>query len=413
MAAACTAEAPAGAGAFIEGRHARLADIEPGAVATVLYREGERFDLVALGANTVPVERNSIVLIPGLLTAAECAGLIEEVEQEHDAGNYYSSGIADPEEKLFHIEPGGGDERDELEAYQRYMISELSPKTQALFDTVLRERLLPFVTKELPRVAEAIWAKSGLTPPAGATLSAQRFKFASQEPAINRYRVGGRFSQHSDHEALTLNVLLAEKEGTFEGGGTVFWCEDGGTGQGDGPTCPLFAAAQRESRNPTLRLEQLAGVGTVFNGRVRHSGMAVAVGIRHLMVASFSIETDGNGGLDVPADSPLGPSESADSAAGPTEVVPEAGVEAEAEAEVVVTPSSASLLGTLGLDKGARDGPITDADIKAAYHALCRQHHPDRMVGAGAAVRHPGLKLNIPPYLFCMCWCPDFEFRGT
>ena len=39
------------------------------------------------------------------------------------------------------------------------------------------------------------------------------------------------------------------------------------------------------------------------------------------------------------------------------------------------------------------------AHIKA-FHARC--------------VRHPGLKLNIPPQLFCIsCWCPDFEFRGT
>ena len=28
-------------------------------------------------------------------------------------------------------------------------------------------------------------------------------------------------------------------------------------------------------------------------------------------------------------------------------------------------------------------------------------------------MRHPGLKLNIPPWLYCMSWCPDFEFRGT
>ena len=26
---------------------------------------------------------------------------------------------------------------------------------------------------------------------------------------------------------------------------------------------------------------------------------------------------------------------------------------------------------------------------------------------------HPGLKLKILPQLFCMSWCPDFEFRGT
>ena len=40
-----------------------------------------------------------------------------------------------------------------------------------------------------------------------------------------------------------------------------------------------------------------------------------------------------------------------------------------------------------------------------------------KFLGAGnpaqrEAVGHPGLQLNIPPWLFCMRWCPDSEFRG-
>ena len=26
-------------------------------------------------------------------------------------------------------------------------------------------------------------------------------------------------------------------------------------------------------------------------------------------------------------------------------------------------------------------------------------------------VRHPGLKLNMPPWVFCVSGCPDFEFQ--
>ena len=33
------------------------------------------------------------------------------------------------------------------------------------------------------------------------------------------------------------------------------------------------------------------------------------------------------------------------------------------------------------------------------------------VVSADAVRCPPGLKLNIPPWLFCMSWCPDFEFR--
>ena len=36
-----------------------------------------------------------------------------------------------------------------------------------------------------------------------------------------------------------------------------------------------------------------------------------------------------------------------------------------------------------------------------------------RCVSVRVCMRHPGLKLSIPPYLFCMSRCPDFEFRGT
>ena len=28
-------------------------------------------------------------------------------------------------------------------------------------------------------------------------------------------------------------------------------------------------------------------------------------------------------------------------------------------------------------------------------------------------MRHPGLKLNIPPEVFYVSWCAGFEFRGT
>ena len=28
-------------------------------------------------------------------------------------------------------------------------------------------------------------------------------------------------------------------------------------------------------------------------------------------------------------------------------------------------------------------------------------------------LRHPELKLKIPAWVFCVSWCPDFEFRGT
>ena len=40
---------------------------------------------------------------------------------------------------------------------------------------------------------------------------------------------------------------------------------------------------------PTLTVEPAAGVGVVFNGAVKHAGRSVTEGVRHVLVASFSI----------------------------------------------------------------------------------------------------------------------------
>ena len=50
---------------------------------------------------------------------------------------------------------------------------------------------------------------------------------------------------------------------------------------------------------------------------------------------------------------------------------------------------------------------------KAALPALGTDERAARARKAGVPVRHPELKLKIPAWVFCMSWCPDFEFRGT
>ena len=92
-----------------------------------------------------------------------------------------------------------------------------------------------------------------------------------KEPAINRYSAGGFFEPHKDKHALTLNVLL--DSGAFKGGGTAFWDED----------------SSSSADAPTLTVEPAAGVGVVFNGAVKHAGRSVTEGVRHVLVASFSI----------------------------------------------------------------------------------------------------------------------------
>ena len=229
----------------IVGRYAHLHDIRADD-ATVTYTEREMFDSVALADDSVDLEHNSVLLVRDLLSPAECDLLVADVERTHAVDN-----------------PGV------VNGHQRYMFEDLSDSSRVIFDVMLRDRLLPLVARELPLVAEMIWARSLLVPKA-TPLHECPLKFSAQEPAINRYSAGGHFEPHTDKLALTVNVLLAT--GTFCGGGTEFWHEGA-----DGTT-------------PTLLLQPaLAGVGVLFNGTVKHAGRAVTSGVRHLLVASFSI----------------------------------------------------------------------------------------------------------------------------
>ena len=209
-----SAEAPLGeaplahqAPPAVRGRWATLmVDGRDGAAPT--YTEGKRYDSVQLGEDAKDVERNSILLVPALLSAAECEELIEDVDLRGVEG----------------AKSGGG-------GFERHSISGLSASTRVLFEKVLRERLLPFVAAELPAVEDYIWSRSGERPvelapkqrTAGTPLGALPYRFTLNEPAINRYSDGGEFAPHTDQQALTLNILL--RADVFEGGGTAFWKE--------------------------------------------------------------------------------------------------------------------------------------------------------------------------------------------
>ena len=90
--------------------------------------------------------------------------------------------------------------------FQRYRIPRLSQSTAGLVEEILRERLLPFISKEMPTVEDYLWARSdaacaepgcNLAPPAprekNTELGSLPYRFAPQEPAINRYTDGGEF----------------------------------------------------------------------------------------------------------------------------------------------------------------------------------------------------------------------------
>ena len=186
---------------------------------------------------------------------------------------------------------------------ERYTIDTLSEAAQALFKTVLRERLLPFVTAKMPTVDASIRAHSQACQSSESPLCNLPFKYSDNEPAINRYSKGGQFDRHTDDHALTLNVLLDVDVGAFRGGGTEFWvegddvpaeCEEEGDGSlTESETDSDSSGLRGDGWDPrgAVRLEPTAGVGVVFNGSVFHCGRVVKRGVRHLLVASFTIDS--------------------------------------------------------------------------------------------------------------------------
>ena len=264
-----------------EPQHLRLATVTG---STASYCEGPACDSVTFGAGSSaskPVEFNSVLLIPDLLSAKECEQLIADVEQRRrlvDDGGGGADGLSAWSRTTY---------GENWRGFQRYRIPSLSSATAELVGEILRGRLLPFIARELPTVEDYLWARSisaceepgcNLQPPAqrhlSSDLSELPYRFAPQEPAINRYTAGGEFPVHRDEQALTLNVLL--KSGSFDGGGTAFWRQDVACG-GD-PQAPS-----------SVTIHPAAGVGVVFNGKVQHAGRAVTAGVRHVLVFSFSI----------------------------------------------------------------------------------------------------------------------------
>ena len=173
----------------IVARHAVLRDVD----GSVSYEEGGAYDQVSFGLTTKRVECNSVLLIPDLISPSECQAMIDDVEQnlQQHAGQQRSQ---DQEwsSAAYGDSPTAG--------FTRHRIPMLSEATNVLYERVLRERLLPFVARELPEIDRYLWSRSehvctqpdsSFAPPeksvSGAPLSALAYKFSPQ--------VRGRFLQ--------------------------------------------------------------------------------------------------------------------------------------------------------------------------------------------------------------------------
>ncbi|CAJ1355355.1 unnamed protein product [Effrenium voratum] len=189
---------------------------------------------------------NSVLVVPDFLERSECHVFMDAADRAAASGS--SAG------KFYSNQPG----------LNRYPVRKLDLEAQMLSDSVIKDRLLPFLEQQA--FARELFGHD--------RLSDLKAFFSPGEPAVNRYIMGGGIAPHIDREAVTLNVLLSEP-GAFAGGGTAFW--------------PQEEKTEEQEEKDVVILRPMQGTAILFNGQITHAGRAVSEGVRHAYVASFSL----------------------------------------------------------------------------------------------------------------------------
>jgi len=260
---------------------AELFDAETGLPKSLFYVAGRAFEPeqsatfdmplpfyeARLAASSRCFELNSILALPDLLTRRECALLVAAAERA--VARAAAGSARKVAKRQAAAERGRSAASSVPSALHRLPVCDLGSDAVALSETLLKERILPFVEATLPMTSRAIFGRED-------GLAGSRFEFSAHEPAVNRYAPGGDFRKHTDKCALTVNVLLSEPK-SFEGGGTLFW-----------PQGLAEARADEQCTLATLVCPSQA-TALLFNGAVEHSGKAVEAGLRHIYVASFNL----------------------------------------------------------------------------------------------------------------------------
>ena len=194
-----------------------------------------------------PPLHNTILMIPGVFSSAECSLLIDETDKLL-CENYRKDTYGDES-----VSP----------STRRVSVCDMSTKARNLSHAVLKERVLPALEHQHPellrRLLLANWRDFG-------------FDWASDEPTVNKYIVGGEFEPHEDGYLLTVIILLSPED-SFEGGGTSF-----------------FSTSDAENADKVV-VRPPRGMAVCFNGDVTHGGSPVTSGTRYLYVASFDLSS--------------------------------------------------------------------------------------------------------------------------
>ena len=194
--------------------------------------------------------KNSYILLPNILSKSECLYLSNECDRMISEG-YTRDTYAENKEML----------RLRDVPLRRITIEDMEQQATSLSNTLLKERVLPTLKSNYPDIFESLNLKD---------FQDNEWEWASDEPAVNRYKTGGRFLPHEDGYSLTCIILLSDD---FTGGGTSFYPN------GD----------PKDENTPGILVEPLVGTALLFDGDITHAGNCLKSGTRHLYVGSFNV----------------------------------------------------------------------------------------------------------------------------
>ena len=213
---------------------------------------------------------NRILLMTNVLSPEECQWLKSDADKLLE-GQYNRDLIDDTDDG----EEAAAQER----SLRRVSLCDMSRLSQELSHELIFGRILPALRQDNPALLESL----GLSNFDGPT---NEMDWASDEPSINRYEIGGRFDPHRDGYALTVIVLLSA-DGAFHGGGTVFFDSS--------QAAETFMDGDNNNdtnANSSVIVKPPQGTAVLFSGDLYHAGRPVTEGTRHLFVASFGPRDD-------------------------------------------------------------------------------------------------------------------------
>lgn len=187
---------------------------------------------------------HSVIVVPELITPSECSTLVAAAK--------------------------GAARQEEPAPRLRLPIDEkLHPDEQQRAHEVLN-RALRLVEAELPELATLLFGQS-------IDLCGMEKMYATYEPALNIYEVGGDFEPHRDKHSLSVLIPLTPPD-SFSGGGTAFWPEEMCAGR----------RVRRGYDGQAHLLRPAAGTCMLFCGELMHAARPVTGGTRVVLVASMT-----------------------------------------------------------------------------------------------------------------------------